>query len=74
MNTPLNVGDKVRPRPTYERCSCVCGQCKKKFEKNWLYHAFREATVLRVNDDGTVDIGNKKSQWVRVQPGMLEKI
>lgn len=73
MDTPFKVGDKVIPRPTYERCACICGQCKRKNETNWLYYAFRKATVLRLNEDGTVDVGNKKSQWVRIPPEMLEK-
>ncbi|MBQ7835372.1 MAG: hypothetical protein IJ385_06270 [Ruminiclostridium sp.] len=35
ITAPYKIGDIVKPKPNYERCATVCGQCcKHKTDKS----------------------------------------
>ena len=75
MTGTYKIGDIVKPKPNYERCATVCGQCcKHKTEKSWLYHFFNAGIVSFVHEDGSVDIAVSGGNMLyRIQPEMLEK-
>lgn len=77
MTAPYEVDDIVKPKPNYERCATVCGQCcKRNTDKNWEYHLFKTAKIIFIHENGNVDIDTHQNKLTLydLSPEMLEKV
>ncbi len=76
MTAPYEKGDIVKPKPNYERCANICGQCcKRKTDKSWLIYFFETGKILSVRENGHVDIETQPNNLIlsNVPPEMLER-
>lgn len=76
MENAYKIGDIVKPKPNYERCSHICDQnCKRHCEKSWLYHLFKTAEIIFIHESGNVDLSyNGGGICYDIPFEMLEKV
>ena len=76
MTGTYKIGDIVKPKPNYERCANICGQCcKRNTDKSWLIYFFKTGEIIFIRENGNVDIDTHQNKLTLydIPPEMLEK-